>query len=61
MQDFTFSSQTASGTRSHSVEGGLGQIAKLLAARAELRVSCAFGTGKYGKNVWTSKLGMVSK
>ena len=43
------------------VEGGLGQIAKLLAARAEMRMPCAFRTGKYGKNVWTSKSGMVSK
>ena len=43
------------------VEGGLGQIAKLLAARAEVRMSCALRTGKYGKNVWTSKSAMVSK
>ena len=40
------------------VEGRLGQIAKLLAARAEMRMPCAF---KYGRNVWTSKSGMVSK
>ena len=32
------------------VEGGLGQKAKLLAARAEWRVSCAFGTEKHGKS-----------
>ena len=43
------------------VEGGLGQTAKLLAARAEMRMPCAFRTGKYGKNVWMSKSGMVSK
>ena len=34
------------------VEGGLGQIAKLLAARAQMRMPCAFGTSKCGKNVW---------
>ena len=28
------------------VEGGLGQIAKLLAARAEMRTPCAFRTGE---------------
>ena len=43
------------------VESGLGQIAKLLAARAEMRMPCACRTGKHGKNVWTSKSGMVSK
>ena len=31
------------------VETGFGQVAKLLGARAESRVSCAFRTGKYGK------------
>ena len=43
------------------VEGGLGQRAKLLAARAEMHMPYAFRTGKYGKNVWTSKSGLVSK
>ena len=43
------------------VEGGLGQRAKLLAARAEMRMPYAFRTSKYGKNVWTSKSGLVSK
>ena len=43
------------------VGSGLGQIAKLLAARAEMRMPCACRTGKHGKNVWTSKSGMVSK
>ena len=33
------------------VEGGLGQKAKLLAARAEMRMPCAFRTEKYGKIV----------
>ena len=33
------------------VETGLGQAAKLLGARADMRVSCAFRTGKFGKNV----------
>ena len=32
------------------VECGLGQVAKLLAARAELRVSYAFGTNSRKKN-----------
>ena len=31
----------------------LGQVAKLRDASAELRVSCALRTGKYGKNAWT--------
>ena len=48
------------------VETRCGQAAKLLGARAEWCVSCAFRTGKYGKNVWTalsvkSKSGVVSK
>ena len=31
----------------------LGQVAKLRDACAEWRMSCAFSTGNYGKNVWT--------
>ena len=33
------------------VETGLDQTAKLLGAGAELRMSCAFGTGKFGQDV----------
>ena len=33
------------------VETGLGLVAKLLGAGAELRMSCAFGTGKFGQDV----------
>ena len=40
------------------VETGLGQIAKLLGARAELRMSCAFRTGKFGKKVVDVKVGI---
>ena len=44
------------------VETGLGQVAKLLGARAELRMSCAFRTGKSGKDVCGNVMsGLVSK
>ena len=43
------------------VEGGLVQIAKLHGTRAEMRMPCAFRTGQYRKNLWTSKSGTVSK
>ena len=37
------------------VEVGLGQIAELLAARAEMRMSCAFRKSKYKQQGWRVK------